>query len=506
MGNTESKMMRRGSAQSSGVRQPSSTKLRSILTTWKRTESSEPTFEPVQPTQLEVSPPEQQPFPSGVAVRDFAINAGIVDDSPETIDWEGHLKLTDMPPEVIRRICEMLLPDRSIKRPGEAAPSWDHIPIPVIWSGPPSSGDGLYPIEHYTEAAHQELDVETRRSRLQGRRRPENLFPLMVNRTEQQPTGQQRIFVNDLASFASTCKLIANSARSVPLVRHFVVTICHGQMAFEGIRSAEPQQTYTTAIPGEWIMVNKDTNTHTHTLGIMPLAQIPGNVAFNNLANMLSRIQHLTINIELDSPVMMVSKPEFFLADNIPRTEISTFAKEELWCQKIGELLWSASGSLSRLSSLDIVIKVHFEGVRYYLNRFLQQNPDFIRLRGSYPPQILTKCLHHTNQSQTIGEAIVLTVRDILDPLVGPLARWRLRSGNLNLKVFVDGDSPSNNWGGVETAMNGRLGMVRVGFGEFDVFCSMLQEQLCGGSGVPKAQNVLVEERAFYCQLGLHKL
>jgi hypothetical protein len=199
----------------------------------------------------------------------------------------------------------------------------------------------------------------------------------MVNRTEQQATGQQRIFVNDLASFASTCKSIGNSARSVPPVRHFVVTICHGQMAFEGIRSAEPQQTYTTAIPGEWIMVNKDTNTHTHTLGIMPLAQIPGNVAFNNLTNMLSRIQHLTINIELDSPVMMVSKPEFFLADNIPRTEISTFAKEELWCQKIGELLWSASGSLSHLSSLDIVIKVHFEGVRYYLNRFLQQNPGF---------------------------------------------------------------------------------------------------------------------------------
>ena len=504
MGNTESKLVGRGSTQSSGVRQPSSTKFKSIRPTQKRTESNDPTSEPVQPKELKVSRPEQQPFPSRVAVRGFAINAGIVEDSPEVISWEGHLKLTDMPPEVIRRICEMLLPDRSVNRPGKADPSWDHIPVPITWSGPPSSGDGLYPIEYYTEEAHEELDRETRRSRLQGRRRPENLFPLMVNRSARQPTGQQPLFVNDLASFAGTCKLIGNSARSIPPVRHFVVAICHEYMAFEGIRCEEPQQTYTTAIPGEWIMVNKDTNTH--ALGIMPLAQIPGNVAFTNLANMLSRIKHLTINIDLDTPVMMVSKPEFFLADFISRTESSSIAKEELWCQKIGELLWSASGSLSRLSSLDIVIKVHFETVEKYRNYFLRQNRDFIRLRGSYPPEILAKCLHRNNPSQTIGEAIVLTVRDIVNPLVGPLARWRLRSRNLNLKVFVDGDSRSNNWGGDETAMHERFGMVRVGFGEFDVFCSMLQEQLCGGSSVPKAQNVMLEERAFYCQLGLHKL
>lgn len=504
MGHTESKMARRGSEQSSGVRQTSSTKLKSLRTTQKETESSEPTSEPVQPTELEISRQEQQPFPSGVAVRDFAINAGTVEDNPEVISWEGHLKLTDMPPEVLRRICEMLLPDRSVNRPGKAVPSWDHIPVPTTWSGPPSSGDGLYPIEDYTEEAHEELDRETRRSRLQGRRRPENLFPLMVNRSARQPTGQQPLFVNDLASFAGTCKLIGNSARSIPPVRHFVVSICYDYMAFEGIRSEEPQQSYTTAVPGEWIMVNKDTNTH--TLGIMPLAQIPGNVAFTSLANMLSRIKHLTINIDLDTPVLKVSKPEFFLADFISRTGSSDIAKQELWCQKIGELLWSASGNLSHLSSLDIVIKVHFDALKVYQEYFSRRYPDFIRERGSYPPGILRKCLHRNNPSQTIGEAIVPTVRDIVNPLMGPLARWRLRSRNLNLKVFVDGESRSNNWGGDETAMHERFGMVRVGFGEFDVFYSMLQEQLCGGSRVPKAQNVMAEERAFYCQLGLHKL
>lgn len=118
--------------------------------------------------------------------------------------------LTDMPPEILSRICELLLPDRSLDRARKEVHQVETVNRGFKWTG-------SLPYGFYFRRDPRRCDGKLGSNAMIHHDRESSTSFVKVLRSIQQP-----YIFNDLANFARTCKLLSNAARD----RDELTTFC----------------------------------------------------------------------------------------------------------------------------------------------------------------------------------------------------------------------------------------------------------------------------------------
>ncbi|KIW18497.1 hypothetical protein PV08_02785 [Exophiala spinifera] len=398
------------------------------------------------------------------------------------------ITLADMPPEILSPICEFLLPDRSLDRPRRVV----HQDYTVI--------DGLKWTESLPYGVYCRMDMPP--SSCVG---PTNLGPesIVVRSAPQHAPGFDEILIsrpvqqpdifNDLANFARTCKWVANAACGIRRTHRYLLTIAHNEIAFEGVRCAEPDCAYMHRETKRWVMVD-DSDRNERLVSEIPKAQLPRNVAFRHLTSMFSKIKHLAIIIDLDlSGIYHLSyRRHKFDID----AETKRLSKAQLYCDRIGDWLGANTARLLDCPSVEIVAKVSLAKIvnaRAASGQTSSHSPEHL-----LPSYIGGLFFSEHNNTKTMAEFLALHARNTLKNLIVSLVPFRKV---LNMKVVIDGSHKSNNWNGTGTAVSMSGRSILIEFGGFEVFCGTLQRELLGENTL-KAENV-VDNEAKLCEMGL---
>ncbi|KAJ9640643.1 uncharacterized protein PV06_02383 [Exophiala oligosperma] len=401
-----------------------------------------------------------------------------------------NLTLIDMPPEILSRICEFLLPDRFLDRARKLEHQFETVEGEFGWSE--SLPRCYYSLRKPFRDSDLDLDYDPSYDRvpdLDHRLRHSDENSTRWVKYVRSKYIQRSCMVNDMANFARTCKWVSNAARDIVRTHHFLLTIAHEEVAFEGVRCSEPYSLWTSVfISRRYITVNDDEDEERIIFEI-PKAQLPRNAAFKNLTNMVSKINHLTITIDLDLSVFCT------LFKNLHRwawasTDGTRSPKSKLYCQNIGDFLCANSKRLINFSSLQIIIKISLKELMEIINLFAERNAP------TYDPPFrdLGRFTLTGGRTKAISGNIFPAIQDITNPIIGPLMR-------MNMKLMIDGSHESNKWNRTETMIDKLGSTLSIEFGGFEAFCAMLQSELLGES-TPKAQND-IDSDARLCQMGL---
>ncbi|KAJ9611311.1 hypothetical protein H2200_004495 [Cladophialophora chaetospira] len=197
--------------------------------------------------------------------------------------------ISDLPNEVLARICEFLVPNRS-----EAKTLTD-------------SELDLQSVDKSVEgAAEYRLWENLDRNRpgypgLQSFDNP-NKMTVSIHKHENKEN-----FPNHFADFASTCKLVSNQALYIASRRSFLLTISNTGLTFEGIRDAAPLQLFGNN--GAYAMVD-DRNMR---MQIVPNGSVPGNKAFTAFTQAMGNLTRLRLKFRIDLARTGSGRTRFFI-------------------------------------------------------------------------------------------------------------------------------------------------------------------------------------------------
>ncbi|OCT47579.1 hypothetical protein CLCR_03589 [Cladophialophora carrionii] len=168
--------------------------------------------------------------------------------------------LTDLPPEILLRVCEYLVPEQ-------------REPMPL------------------TDDEFHRHRVERRVAGVSGRDTVEP-FHLRGFRADVAKADRP----NHLANFAATCQSFRDQARWITGERSFALTIGYAGITFEGVRDVRPLQGCKSS----------ESNAE-------PEHSVPGNIAFNVLIHTLSNIKKLELHITIKMSRLGLGRTELFV-------------------------------------------------------------------------------------------------------------------------------------------------------------------------------------------------
>ncbi|OAL36432.1 hypothetical protein AYO20_04328 [Fonsecaea nubica] len=236
-------------------------------------------------------------------------------------------QLTDLPSEILARICEYLLPDYGPRptpfQAGEDKRILILSKVEAMW--------------RFTSV--QGLEGDTERFADSVRRSPNQYFtnfrpefawaaPSVIK--ERRSTG--------LAGLAASCRQFHSHVQRLPKKHVFTMTVNFHGLTFENLRNASPTQTFRTGTlnDGPPVMASLEGP----MLVYLPKMQLPGNTAFGAFTTAFKSIRHLNIHVELYGS--------------------EEKKKLELYLEQIGQFLIFHAGTQFSLSTLDIIVHLDY--------------------------------------------------------------------------------------------------------------------------------------------------
>ncbi|KAJ9610714.1 hypothetical protein H2200_005491 [Cladophialophora chaetospira] len=432
-----------------------------------------------------------------------------------------HKTLMDLPNEVIARVCEFLVPDRSEPRPfrqdeinvsmrKERVDGYDNFYV-VEASEENTSLESLSYIvpqqgvfysriwdgeDERMEVFSQAIQSRGQASESSG---PSSLSPndgifdswdgfdMQQTREKDELTRSENRTGNSLANFAAACKRFGIQVQHLHNRHKFHMTISNHGITFEGLRSGAPLQTYR-AIPVGNGPVARGTKQQTWAmldpifLQVVEVSKgsLPGNIAFGGISRVIKNIRKLNIHVALDMDPSVSKKVPFFL-------------------DQIGSFLSSQPANESRRSTLEVDVKLGF-----HAHALRPRRTDLSEAQQELPISVAnTVCgvgqntgSGQTTPMRTISQIAIPHTLEILKSLTACLSQLLVKHNHrvcssdegktsppLSVRLRLLGDGPGTRWGDLlfisPVFRNTLFPLQRitmwVEFGSFEDFCMAVQ-------------------------------
>ncbi|ETI25441.1 hypothetical protein G647_02214 [Cladophialophora carrionii CBS 160.54] len=306
-----------------------------------------------------------------------------------------------------------------------------------------------------------------------------------------QPSRARTKSKNSLAKFAATCQRFSSHARTLYARRTFTLTISNSGITFEGLRDASPLQTFSV-LPKDQASLRPGAamiDPASRRIVKVPKNTLPGNIAFGCFSKVFKSLRLLQIHVNVDLASERNQKTKFFLG-------------------QLGGFLVSHPRDSISLSTLEVIVNLGFYELKEYAAAMIHYPFGF-----DFFPEVVAFSRRGIDvQGTSISEAAVPEVSTTLATLNRYVQQFLTKQGvgwergptgpdvgSLKTKTVIRGDGTEwMHWGKKHKLF---LSANTYEFGTFNHFCDLLQRQLYGSS--PTAENSYVDGVPFVCNLGL---
>ena len=366
---------------------------------------------------------------------------------------------TDLPNEVISRICEYLVPDRSEPKTF----SDDEVNFEVVRK----SLEGWSDFALLAPLRRPDRHVGTSYVPFPGRRYVYEFKVLLPSKKSKTDA------TNHLSNLALVCKSTEAQAQSI-LHRHtFLLTVSNEGITFEGFRDARPLQIFRG--PDSYKFVNPSE----FKLEDVPRGSIPDNTAFTVLQRLLGKIFKLKIHIELDLSGSDSLRTRFFL-------------------RQIAEQLTALQARDSRLENIEVSATIGLYGPGDKVWR--DAVADAPTTSRKVPWILLDKVTKQEEGHQTIAEVAAEDATEVLLPLMHALQGHLMSKERFTSSLIVKGHGTGVPWGEEVHGYGAWSPLVKAQCGSFELFCEQFQAGLFGSAG--KAPNTMAPGDTYTSQIG----
>ncbi|OCT47218.1 hypothetical protein CLCR_02441 [Cladophialophora carrionii] len=312
-----------------------------------------------------------------------------------------------------------------------------------------------------------------------------------------QPSRARTKSKNSLAKFAATCQRFSSHARRLYARRTFTLTTSNSGVTFEGLRDASPLQTFSvqqtfSVLPKDQASLRPGAamiDPASRRIVKIPKNTLPGNIAFGSFSKAFKSLRLLQIYVNVDLASERNQKTKFFLG-------------------QLGGFLASQPRDSISLSTLEVIVNLGFYDLKEYAAAMIHYPVGF-----DYFPEVVAFSRRGIDvQGTSISEAAVPEVSTTLATLNGYVQQFLTKQGvgwergptgpdmgSLKTKIVIRGDGTEwLHWGKKHKLF---LSANTYEFGTFNHFCDLLQRQLYGSR--PTAENSYVDGVPFVCNLGL---